>query len=91
MNNFAKFNNVALFKVSQSNRAYFTLIEDDFTSIFNPDICPLPRDISHPPPDICSPDICPPKHLPPPKKKKNNNNKQRLRFNNITSIVIRSI
>ena len=85
MNNFAKFNNVALFKVSQSNRAYFTLIEDDFTSIFNPDICPPPAGTFPPPPTFA------PLNIWAPPKKKNNNNKQRLRFNNITSIVIRSI
>ena len=43
-----------------------------------PDVCP--------PPDICPLDICPPNICPPPEK----NNKQRLRFNNITSIIIKS-
>ena len=39
------------------------------------------------------PDICPPRHLPPPRylTSLQKNNKQRLRFNNITSIVIKSI
>ena len=36
--------------------------------------------------DICSPRHLPPKLCPPPKK----NNKEGLRFNNITSIVIKS-
>ena len=66
------------------------------------DICPppLPGHLPPPPPQHLPPqrlpprtyaplDICPPPtFVPPPPKKKN---KQRLRFNNITSIVIKSI
>ena len=50
-----------------------------------PDICP-------PPPTFAPPGHMPPKHLPPPKfAPPPKNNKQQLRFNNITSIVIKSI
>ena len=58
--------------------------------IWYPDIFPTGQ---LPLPQHLPPDVCPPRHLPPPTfaphlKKKNN--KKRLRFNNITSIVIKS-